>query len=289
MQTTSDLTELAAQIAVAEHQVPNLRPGCEKRIIWAGEKGAQTDVALVYLHGFSASPEEIRPVPDLVANAMGANLFYARLTGHGQNGIALGAARLEDWIADTKEAIEICAALGRKVIVMGCSTGCTLMTIAGVQGAQVDGYIHVSANFGMRHRVLQWVLDLPGARQWGPWISGFNRHFDPISDAHSAYWTTDYPTQAVFTMAETVRAARAGDPATIQAPALFVYCAEDRVVNPSDIKRVMAAWGGDVREHIVTLGAGDDANAHIIAGDVFSPSQTASTADVMIRWAQENV
>jgi esterase/lipase len=91
----------------------------------------------------------VRPLPDMLADALGANLYFARLTGHGQDGIAMGRARLPDWEADVAEALQIGAALGDEVIVMGCSTGCTLLTTALAQGARAKGIVHVSPNYGL--------------------------------------------------------------------------------------------------------------------------------------------
>ena len=59
----------------------NIREDSEKRVIWAGDVEAKTPLSVVYLHGFSASSQEIRPVPDDVASALGANLVYTRFQG----------------------------------------------------------------------------------------------------------------------------------------------------------------------------------------------------------------
>ena len=89
-------------------------PGTEALVAWAGEPGHQTDVALVYLHGFSASRQEIAPVIERVAEARGANVFFTRLTGHGLDGAGLAAASLDDWLTDSRRALEIGARLGRR-------------------------------------------------------------------------------------------------------------------------------------------------------------------------------
>jgi len=119
-----------------ERDVPSLRRQAQKHVLWADPvTKAQTEYSLVYIHGFSATMEEIRPVPDLVADALGANIFYARLTGHGRNGPAMGEARLADWRVDVAEALEIGRRIGRKVIVMSTSTGGSLTTLALADGA----------------------------------------------------------------------------------------------------------------------------------------------------------
>ncbi|TIX10328.1 MAG: alpha/beta hydrolase, partial [Mesorhizobium sp.] len=79
-----------AYLAREEAAVPNIRDGLEKEIIWANPMvHAKTPLAMVYIHGFSASKGEVRPLPDDVADELGANLFYTRLTGHGQDGAAM--------------------------------------------------------------------------------------------------------------------------------------------------------------------------------------------------------
>lgn len=66
--------DLDAYLAASEAAFDDIIPGTEKRIVWAGEPGARTDTVILYLHGFSATSEEIRPVPDQVAANLGANL-----------------------------------------------------------------------------------------------------------------------------------------------------------------------------------------------------------------------
>ena len=50
-----DLPEdLEGYLARSEARFPDLVPGAEKTIVWAGTAGARTPLALVYLHGYSA-------------------------------------------------------------------------------------------------------------------------------------------------------------------------------------------------------------------------------------------
>ena len=60
-----------------------LIPGTEKRIRWSAGR-EPTDYAIVYLHGFSATRQELAPMLDRLADALGANLFETRLAGHGR-------------------------------------------------------------------------------------------------------------------------------------------------------------------------------------------------------------
>jgi hypothetical protein len=67
--------DVDAYLSASESHFADIRPGAAKRVVWADPATkAKTAFAIVYLHGFSASAEEIRPLPDRVAAALGANL-----------------------------------------------------------------------------------------------------------------------------------------------------------------------------------------------------------------------
>ena len=279
-----DITQIDQWLADAEARVPGLRPGCEKHVVWAGEAGVKTKVSLLYIHGFSATGQELRPLPDLVAQGLGANLHFTRLTGHGQDGAAMGRATLAEWQRDMAEALDIAATIGDQVILMGCSTGCTLATLALAEGAQARAAIYVSPNFGLRNKAVQWLIDLPGVRHWGKYVAGRTREFAPINAAHTAYWTTTYPTEAVQPMADAVRAVRTADLSGVTTPCLFAFNEADQVVDPAKTRAVMARWGGPAKELVITPAPGDDAMGHVMAGDVFSPGQTAPLARRISAW-----
>lgn len=264
--------------------MPNLRPGCQKRVIWAGDPAVKTPVALLYIHGFSASPEETRPLADLVAAPLGANIHFTRLTGHGQDGPAMGRATFADWQRDVAEAIKIAQTIGDDIIVMGCSTGCTLATLAQVAGLKARAVVYISPNFGLRNRLSQRLLDMPGVAHWGHWVAGKTRSVEPSSAAHRAYWTTEYPIKALYPMAEAVRAVRHADLSRVTTPAYFAYCADDQVVHPQNTRKVMARWGGPVHRDLLVQGPEDDKMGHMMAGDIFSPGQTQPLAGRILAW-----
>lgn len=271
-------------MAAQEAAVPNLRAGCEKRIVWAGQAAEQTNAAVIFLHGFSATGEEVRPLPDLVAKGLGANLFFTRLQGHGQSGDALGQASLTAWQADVAEALTVGHLIGKEVIVIGCSTGCTLASLALAEGARAKAMVHLSPNFGLRHRLVQKLLNLPASRYWGKLVAGRTRSFNARNAAHAAYWTLTYPTSAVHVMADTVRAARQADLGRITTPALFCYNADDQVVHPDDTRRAIARWGAPTQTVMLQQTPQDDPMGHIMAGDIMSPGQTAPLAARILAW-----
>ena len=280
--------DLEAWLATEEQQFSDITAGTAKRIHWAGALGEKTPLAVIYLHGFSATSQEIQPVPAQVAQVLGANVFYTRLAGHGRGGVALAGATAGDWIEDTAEALAIGRRLGDRVLILATSTGGTLAAIAATdpQLAQdLAGVVLISPNFGVRPLAGK-ILDLPLARTWGPWLAGAEFSFAPANADQARYWTTSYPTAALFPMAALVRHARELDFGAAKTPALFVVAAADQVVDPARTEAVIAAWGGPVQVARPVLGPGDDRYSHVIAGDILSPGQTAATVALIVAWAK---
>ncbi|WP_316014015.1 alpha/beta hydrolase [Roseobacter sp. HKCCA0434] len=282
------LTEdLDTYLAAREGRFDDIVPGVEKRIVWAGEPGAQTTLAIVYIHGFSATSQEIRPVPDEVAEALGANLYYTRLAGHGR-----GAAGMEDgsvpaWRDDYAEAIAIGRRLGERVIVMGVSTGGTVAALGlfdrEVAQEEIAGAVMISPNFKVANPAAG-LLTLPFARAWVPMVAGEERSFEAANEDHARYWTTTYSTRALLPMAASVQAAGALPFGETRVPALFLFSDDDTVVDHSVTREVAEAWGGPVTIENPELGEGDDPNAHVIAGDILSPGQTDWAVDTIVAW-----
>lgn len=280
--------DLQAWLNARELQFSDLRPDAAKRIVWAGSPGQKTPLAVIYLHGFSASAEETRPVPDDVARALGANLFFTRLAGHGRSGAAMAEATAGDWIEDLAEAMAIGRRLGDRVLVMSTSTGGTLAAIGATDpklAEGVAGIVMVSPNFGVRALAGR-LLDLPFARVWAPVVAGETRRFQPQTEAQARHWTTSYPTAALFPMAALVRHARGLDYAAVTIPALVIYSPDDQVVDPARTEALMAGWGAPVRMEPRKMGPNDDTHSHVIAGQALSPDQTAATVDLILDWAR---
>ena len=275
-------------LAEQEQAIPGIVLGTEKQVIWAGTEGERTPTAVVYLHGFSGSSVDINPVPDLVAEALGANLFYTRLTGHGLDGPALGAATPEDWINDTAEALAIGRRLGDRVLVIATSTGGTLATMAMADpelSEDVAGLVLISPNFRMKSSKAR-ILDLGFAPIWAPWLMGANYSTTPTSQAHATYWTTTYPTSALFHVAALIRAALTLDPSVIEVPLIVLYSPNDQVVEQARTVSFLEDWGGPIRWEPREMTDQDDPNSHMITGDIRSPSQSTATISTILDWTE---
>lgn len=259
-------------------------PGTEKTVLWAGEAGTRTALALVYLHGFSASRAEIEPVPQQVAQALGANLFLTRLAGHGRTGAALAQATTADWALDLDEALGLGRVLGERVVLMGTSTGGSLAALAlldPVLARDVAGVVLISPNFGLQ-AATAWLMDLPFADRWLPALMGRTRSFTAQNPDHARFWTTSYPSAALFPMRAVQRQAGTADYSGLQVPVLALLAEGDRVVSPAATRAALARWGGPARLEVIA--GADDPDQHVIAGRILSPSTTDRAAGLIAAW-----
>ena len=243
---------------------------------------------MIYVHGFSASSEEVRPLPDRVAEALGANLYFTRLAGHGRDAAAMAEPELADWMADMAEAMAIGRRIGSRVLVIATSTGGTLSTLMAADPEMSEGLAGlalISPNYRVANpagRILTW----PGAEWWGPLIAGRERGFEPVNEAQARYWTERYPTVSVLPMAAAVAEARAIDHAALDVPALFIFSPEDRVVDAGATRHVAEVWGGASETEIVRPGPGTDPFNHVLAGDILSPALTDPITERILQWAR---
>lgn len=289
--TSSDVTvqgDLDTYFAQAEAAFDDITPGVQKRIIWAGDAGAKTDWSILYVHGFSATSQEIRPVPDLLAEALGANLVYTRLQGHGRSGAAMASATVQGWVQDLDEGVQAARQAGRKVLILSTSTGGTLVGALAQDSrmmADVAGLIFVSPNFGLNSPLAR-LLTWPGARYWLPPLAGAQRSFEARNAAQATYWTTSYPSVSVMPMVALIEAVAAQDPAANTIPALFMFSSADQVVRADITAQVASRWGAPSTVVTPVMGPQDDPQSHVIAGDILSPGQTQATYQAMLDWVR---
>lgn len=286
-----ELNGLEAWLASREAKVPNLGENAAKQVIWAGEAGVKTGLSVVYLHGYSANREEIRPLPDEFAKALGANLFFTRLAGHGRDGSAMAEPRAGDWVEDLAEAMAIGRALGERVILLGTSTGGTLAAWAATDpsGALSEGLAGValmSPNFGVADPASK-LLVWPFARRWVPLVAGAERSFEPLNPRQEAEWTTRYPMSSVVSLGVLMAQIQTRDFTRATVPALFYFTDLDPVVDPVRIRETAAKWAGPVTQVVVQAGGGIVPERHVLAGDIVNPEGTAPALAALLDWVDK--
>lgn len=108
-----------------------IRPGADPFFHDGGEVGA------LCLHGFTASPEEMRWMGEHL-HAQGLTVYGPRLAGHGTDPAQMARQHWLDWYEDVLSGIALLRARCRKVFAVGLSMGGLLSLLAAANG-QVDG------------------------------------------------------------------------------------------------------------------------------------------------------
>jgi len=253
------LADLEPWLQTSESKFEGLRPGTAKGVVWASADKQQTPWSVVYIHGFSATRLETAPLADQVAKALGANLFYTRLSGHGLPGQAMGEVSAQDWMADTLEAVQIGKSLGNKVLVISCSTGSTLSTWLGTtpQAADVSAFVFISPNFGLKNKMSELING-----HWGQYIatavSGDTIRYEQTDPREVVAWTGSYPTKAL-------------------------YSAADQTVDPEHIKTAFARMGSK-QKSIDAVTYSQSKGQHVLAGDIRDPESVAPMATSIVQW-----
>ena len=72
------VAHVVAWLRARDQDEAPLEPGAESAVEWAVGEAKPTELCVVYLHGWGASPPELSPVPEQLAAALGANLLRYR-------------------------------------------------------------------------------------------------------------------------------------------------------------------------------------------------------------------
>lgn len=256
--------------------------GAEKRIRWANDPGVRTPFVVVYLHGFSATRQEIAPVPARLADALGANLFETRLAGHGLERGPLTGVAAEDWLADGAEALAIAGTLGNRIVLIGTSTGATLAVAMARHPdfKRVDSLVLISPNWGPAAAGAG-IATGPWGRQLTLLLAGSERQWEPANDDQGRYWTTRYPSLAIVEMMRLVDLAdRLTDEARVPS-ALLVYSPQDDVVSVPKLLDGFARLPAQ-RKATIAVDAREALSAHVFTGDILAPEQTPLTVAAVL-------
>lgn len=267
------LSDLESWLHRRESSVPGLKPGVAAGIVWADpDHPKQTPLSLVYIHGYTATRGEIAPVPDRLASELGANLYYARLTGHGQGFEGHRTCTAEDWVQDAREAWAIGRAIGREVILMATSTGGTLVSqlVLGPDSIRPKATILVSPNLSPKDKRSEMLL-WPGREWLLKLLVGKSVGYAPENELSARYWDYEHHSHSLIPMMDLVAQTRRMNFQAWPTPVLVVFDPEDPVVNESVTER---CFTGVSEATVVRWKTAPGEHRHVLAGDALSPNGT---------------
>jgi esterase/lipase len=270
-----DLPTLEKQIQEGEAAEKGIRPDCQARILWADStKKEKTKIAIVYIHGFSATQEEGNPIHRNMAKKYGANLYLARLAGHG---IDLGDSTManvtaDNFILSAEYALAVGKTLGDEVVVMCTSFGGALTTYLASQHPEIKAIVMYSPCIKVFDDNAE-LLDNPWGLELGKAVSGsYIRDFKPFSPEHAKYWSTHYHLNGVVALQNFLTNAMNPETfAKIKCPAFMGYYykneeEQDKVVSVPAMLKMFDELGSKNKQKVVFPNAGN----HVLASPILS-------------------
>lgn len=181
------------------------------------QRPATAGVLLV--HGFTASPWEMRLFADSLAEA-GLAALGIRLPGHGTTPEDLAGRRFEEWLAAVRGGQRLLADRGLRVYGVGMSTG-GLLLLALAGGLPLAGQVLLSPYLRLRHR-------LAPAAGLLRFVRPYQRR--PLTEERSPFYYDRRPVNGVYQLCRLIRHVRSRL-AEVTAPTLLLGAAGDRTVH----------------------------------------------------------
>ncbi|MFM8437060.1 MAG: alpha/beta hydrolase [Candidatus Kapaibacterium sp.] len=284
----SDAASLEREVNAREHVLP-LKPEVAARIVWADSARAMTDVAIVYLHGFSGTWHDGSPAVQEVARRLGANLYLARLHGHGLNVPEPLLDYSPDSVyADAVRALAIGKRLGHRVVVIGTSTGATLGLMLAARFPQdVASVINWSPNIRLHH-----PLSFLSNNPWGlaltrAVVGGDYRETSMPNPERAKYWYMKYRIEGIVQLQELLESSMTAETfAAVKQPVLTMCWYRNEADQDSlvsvDAMRSMHAQLGSSKKMFIPL----DAAAHEIGYGTESKA-VAEVVERSVAWVRE--
>ena len=235
-----ELGQLDEYVRANESKYP-VKPENNAEIIWANPNKQQTEYAVVYLHGFSASHEEGNPAHIAFAKQYNCNLYLSRLAEHGLTSeepmLNLTAEKLWD---SAVEAYAIGRKLGKKVILMGTSNGATLALKLASEFPEVNSLILYSPNIEINNPS-SWLLNNPWGLQIARQVTGSDYIVSSTNTPQNGkFWYNKYRLEAAVQLEELLETTMNKETfQKIKQPVLVLYYFKDDQ-HQDDVVRVDA-------------------------------------------------
>jgi carboxylesterase len=210
-------------------------------------------VGVLVLHGFTGSPQTVRPWAEHLA-AAGLTVRAPLLPGHGATWQDLGRTGWLDWYAEAERAFTELNGVCEQVFVTGISMGaCLAFRLAQTQGAKVSGLVVVNPSLAGDTKLF--VL-APVLKHVLKSLSSIGGDIKKQGAQEEAVKRT--PVAAAATLPQMWRTT-AAQLAEVTQPLLVYRSTVDHVVGPNSMRVLMAALpGAEVRPlansyHVATL------------------------------------
>ncbi|MBI2800802.1 MAG: alpha/beta fold hydrolase [Gammaproteobacteria bacterium] len=219
---------------------------------------AKPALGVLLVHGFLASPAEVRPFGEKL-HAAGYTVLGVRLKGHGTSPWDLRERSWRDWFQSVANGYEILHAYCEKICIIGFSTGGALTLIqAAACAPSLAGIVAVAPPLKFQNRNMRYVPLVHGANQLIEWVSNHEGvvPFRPTDSEHPQINYRHMPIRGLYELTRMVAHVKKILP-NIACPALVIQGTKDQVVDPQSASLVVDHLGSR-EKHLVWI----DSNRH---------------------------
>ncbi|GAB3337903.1 lipase [Marivirga atlantica] len=270
----ASIDQLDSVVSKIEQEIGEIKTDNEARIIWADSVGQKTEYAIVYLPGFGASQGEGMPVHTNIADSLKANLYLARLKGHGlSREDALVDLTSENYMESAMKAFSLGRKLGDKIILMGTSTGASqALYIASQFPDQIEALVLYSPFIELADANLNMLSKGPWSDKIAETMLGSDISYTERPDSVAAYWSSYYHVNAYKALFNMIHSSMISDNfKLIKQPVFMAYYYKDEehqddVVSVAAMKQMFEELSSSNKKSIAFPKAGD----HVIASKLRS-------------------
>jgi carboxylesterase len=203
----------AKLLGVSEENLPFLIEGSNESR--PGRKG------VLLLHGFGASPWEVKELGDYLAEK-GITVYAPLLEGHGTKGEDMKSVRWEDWYASAEYGYDALSKMADEVYVAGLSMGGDLSIILASKH-DFDGLITINAPITLIDKRARLVWAFKYVR------SEYKRD---VAEDEKAYYYETIPADAVFELMVLIRETQRALPKVTE-KMMIIQALDDETADPS--------------------------------------------------------
>ena len=277
--------ELDDWLKQSESQIEGIVSGAEAWIEFADNKRpAKTETCFLYIHGFSASRQETAPVTSMIAAHHNANVFHARLAGHGVGSAGM-TSTAESWLKSMVDAWKISEQLGKNIVIVATSTGAPLTVwLLGQPGVaeKTSAVLMMAPNFKIKNP-FGFLLTWPLSPHWVHLLLGKTHSWEAESPLHAQVWTSSYSTLAVIEMQKTVDWVKNAELNKIKTPLAMMCMQNDPTVSSDAAINAFNLWGASIKSNIPIKQDSESAE-HVFTGDLAGAHRTEETVEAFINF-----
>lgn len=270
----ADIIALEGWIENKEYNAGEIKFDNEAKIIWNDSIPVKTEYSVVYLHGFGASHKEGFPVNVNLADSLNANIYLARLGGHGlaaKDGFKGMTA--EKYMQSAVDALAVGEIIGEKVIIIGTSTGgAQALWLAAQYPEKVAAILLYSPYIALKDEANAKLVLGPWGKQITKWTLGGEISETKRPDSIAAYWSTYYHVDSyysLFSMIDLISDSETFN--KVKCPVFLAYYykneeEQDDVVSVAAMQKMFAEISSEDKNEVAFPESGD----HVIASKLRS-------------------